>query len=111
MKREAGPDVALRPWRPGDRGTLAGLANDRRISINMRDGFPYPYGLEDADRFIAMAQRRVPQTYLAIEVSGALAGGIGYTLHGDVERIAAEVGYWVGVSFWGRGSRRRRFGA
>jgi RimJ/RimL family protein N-acetyltransferase len=36
-----------------------------------------------------------------------VAGGIGYTLHEDVERVAAEVGYWLGVSFWGRGIATR----
>ena len=95
--------VVLRPWRPSDREALAALANDRRISINLRDLFPYPYGVEDADRFIAMAQSLVPPTSFAIEASGQLAGGIGYTLHTDVERVAAEVGYWIGVPFWGRG--------
>lgn len=30
-------------------------------------------------------------------------GGIGYTLHGDVERVAAEIGHWLGTAFWGRG--------
>jgi ribosomal-protein-alanine N-acetyltransferase len=103
MVREAESGVVLRPWRQDDRESLAMLANDRRIWINMRDAFPYPYSLADADRFIQMAQRMIPQTYSAVEVAGALAGGIGYTLHGDVERIAAEVGYWLGVSFWGRG--------
>jgi RimJ/RimL family protein N-acetyltransferase len=100
---DAASTVVLRPWRPSDREALAALANDRRISINLRDGFPYPYGVEDADRFIGMARAMTPQTYFAIDVSGGLAGGIGYTLHSDVERIAAEVGYWLGVPFWGRG--------
>ena len=85
-----GSTVVLRPWRPSDREALAGLANDRRISINLRDGFPYPYAVEDADRFIAMAQGVEPQTHSAIEASGQLAGGIGYTLHTDVERQAAS---------------------
>ena len=107
MTREAENLVLLRPWKQDDREPLAKLANDRRIWINMRDAFPHPYGLEDADRFIQMAQRMVPQTYFGVEDSGALAGGIGYTLHGDVERIVAEVGYWLGVSFWGRGIATR----
>ena len=99
----AGRGVVLRVWRNSDREALAALANDRRISINLRDGFPYPYGVVDADRFIALAQGMATQTYFAIDASGQLAGGIGYTLHTDVERIAAEVGYWIGVPFWGRG--------
>jgi RimJ/RimL family protein N-acetyltransferase len=95
--------VTLRTWRASDRDVLSALANDRRIAINLRDVFPCPYSVADADRFIAMAGGTEPQTHLAIEVAGGLAGGVGYTLHTDVERIAAEVGYWLGVAFWGRG--------
>jgi RimJ/RimL family protein N-acetyltransferase len=69
----------------------------------MRDAFPHPYGIEDAERFIAMALEKSPPTFLAIEWSGQIAGGIGYTLHTDVERVSAEVGYWVGHEYWGRG--------
>ena len=30
-------------------------------------------------------------------------GGIGFQLLGDVERVSAEIGYWLGEPFWGRG--------
>jgi ribosomal-protein-alanine N-acetyltransferase len=99
--------VTIRPWRPDDRDAVAALANDRRIWINLRDVFPHPYGIDDADRFISMARGMAPETCFAIEVDGAVAGSIGYTLHQDIERIAAEVGYWVGVPFWGNGIATR----
>ncbi len=95
--------VTLRDWAPEDAEALAPLANDRRIWLNLRDAFPHPYGIDDAHRFIAMASAMSPQTYFAILVDGALAGGIGYTLRTDVERVGAEVGYWLGARFWGRG--------
>lgn len=82
---------------------LATLANDRRIWIGLRDAFPHPYSVDDAHRFISLARSMTPRTYFAIIYSDHLAGGIGYTLHGDVERVGAEVGYWIGVEFWGRG--------
>jgi RimJ/RimL family protein N-acetyltransferase len=100
-------DVTLRPWRPSDREALALLANDRRIWMNMRDTFPHPYGLPDADRFIDRALHMTPPTFFAVEAGGAVAGGIGYLLQQDVERVAAQVGYWLGVSFWGRGIATR----
>jgi [ribosomal protein S5]-alanine N-acetyltransferase len=101
------PEVALRAWRPSDRDALAALADDRRIWLNLRDVFPHPYGVDDADRFIGLALRMTPPTYFAVEAGGRLAGGIGYILRGDVERISAEVGYWLGVPFWGRGIATR----
>jgi len=97
-----GPAV-VREWQAADADGLALQANDRRVWINMRDAFPHPYGIEDAHRFIAAAIAKLPPTYFAIEATGRVAGGIGYTLHTDVERVGAEVGYWLGPEFWGRG--------
>jgi RimJ/RimL family protein N-acetyltransferase len=97
-----GPAV-VREWRRADTDALAVQANDRRVWLNMRDAFPHPYGLEDAERFIAAAMAQVPPTFFAIVAEGRIAGGVGYTLHGDVERVGAEVGYWLGREFWGRG--------
>lgn len=95
--------VVVRDWRAEDAPDLAVQANDRRVWLNLRDAFPHPYGLEDAHRFIAMALEKSPRTFFAIESAGRVAGGIGYSTHGDVERVSAEVGYWLGHEYWGRG--------
>jgi RimJ/RimL family protein N-acetyltransferase len=97
------PTCAVRDWRPDDAPSLAEHANDRRVWLNLRDAFPHPYGLADAVAFIEKAGAMDPRTYFAIAVDGRAAGGIGYALHTDVERISAEIGYWVGAAFWGRG--------
>lgn len=95
--------TVVRGWQGTDAESVALQANDRRVWLGLRDAFPHPYGIEDARRFIAMARQKTPQTSFAIEVTGKVAGGIGYTEHSDVERIGAEVGYWLGHEFWGRG--------
>ena len=46
---------------------------------------------------------QVPRTYFAITIADQAVGGIGYTLNADVERIAAAIGYWLGVTYWSRG--------
>jgi ribosomal-protein-alanine N-acetyltransferase len=97
------PTGVVRAWHPADVSSLARHANDRRIWMNLRDRFPHPYGLGDAESFIAMATGMVPMTFFAIAVDGEAVGGIGYTRHQDVERISAEIGYWLGAQFWGRG--------
>jgi RimJ/RimL family protein N-acetyltransferase len=97
------PGAAIRHWRAADAASLTEHANDARIAANLRDRFPHPYTRADADAFLAMAAAMVPQTFFAIAVDDRAAGGIGYTLHGDVERVSAEIGYWLGVAFWGRG--------
>ena len=97
------PGAVLRRWRADDRASLAEHANDARIAANLRDRFPHPYTHADADAFIALATGMSPQTFFAIAVDDRAVGGIGYTLHGDIERVSAEVGYWLGVAYWGRG--------
>ena len=95
----------VRDWEEDDAAALAVNANDRRIWRNLRDRFPHPYGLADAEAFIAMARAMEPRTFFAIAVEGTLAGGIGYTLHDDVERVSAEIGYYVAVPYLGARDR------
>jgi RimJ/RimL family protein N-acetyltransferase len=95
--------IAVREWQAKDAGGLALQANDRRVWIHLRDVFPHPYGIADAHRFIGMVLEQSPPTHFAIEAGERLAGGIGYTLKSDVERVSAEVGYWLGHAFWGQG--------
>ena len=102
MRIELG-SCAVRDWRLDDREPLARLADNPRIAANLRDAFPSPYALADADRFLAMATGRDPRAHWAIEVDGAAAGGIGIMPHTDVERLTAEIGYWLGEPYWGRG--------
>jgi len=93
----------LRPWDAADAMSLASHANNPRISVNLRDGFPYPYTLKDARQWLKMISENKSDMILAIEVEGEAAGGIG--LHGmkDVYRYNAELGYWLAEKFWGRG--------
>jgi RimJ/RimL family protein N-acetyltransferase len=95
--------VVLRGWQHEDASELALQANDRDVWLNLRDAFPHPYTLADAHRFIELSLTKSPPSFLAIQVDGDLAGGIGYTLHSDVERVGAEIGYWLGRRYWGRG--------
>jgi ribosomal-protein-alanine N-acetyltransferase len=95
--------VLLRVWDVEDAPALAREANDRGVWLNLRDAFPHPYSIEDGHRFIKMAREMVPSTFRAVVIDGELAGGAGYTLHSDVERPGAEVGYWIGRRFWGQG--------
>lgn len=95
--------AVVRPWRHGDEESLARHANNRKIWLNLRDGFPHPYTLADAERWIGVATARDPQTNFAIVVDGQAAGGIGLILKDDVERRTAEIGFWLGEAYWGKG--------
>lgn len=102
MKIDCGACV-LREWREEDIAALPALANDWDIAANMRDSFPYPYERKDAELWVRFnLSRAVPENF-AIEVEGELAGGAGFMLLQAERRGCAELGYWLGKRFWGRG--------
>jgi RimJ/RimL family protein N-acetyltransferase len=59
--------------------------------------------VSDAAAYIRRARATQPETNFAIDVDGEAAGGIGFMLQQDVERVSAEIGYWLGEAYWGRG--------
>jgi RimJ/RimL family protein N-acetyltransferase len=93
----------LRPWQGGDEPSLVRHANNRNVSRNLRDRFPYPYTAADAADWIARAGAQARPTSFAIVVDGTAVGGIGIEPGVDVFRRSAEIGYWLGEPFWGRG--------
>lgn len=95
--------VTLRPWRNTDIPALVSLADNPKVAEFLTDGFPKPYTCEAAERFIALALSENPRKILAITVYGVLAGSIGIYPQNDIYRRNAEMGYWIGEPFWGKG--------
>lgn len=93
----------IRPWTHADAESLHRHADNRQVSIHLRDRFPFPYGMEQARSFLGWIATQVAPTVWAIDIQGEAVGGIGIELHTDVERVSAEIGYWIGQPFWGRG--------
>ena len=83
----------LRPWAAGDEPSLVRHANNYKIWRNLRDGFPHPYTLADAEQWISFAQQKSPQTLFAVEVGGEAVGSVGLFPKSDIERLSAEIGY------------------
>jgi [ribosomal protein S5]-alanine N-acetyltransferase len=96
-------DFILRPWNENDIDSLIANANNNNIARFMTDGFPHPYTAENAKAFIAMATKDEPVHIFAIEVDGKAAGGIGIHPQADVMKKNAELGYWLGENYWGKG--------
>ncbi len=97
------PEVAPAPLPVGDEAELAAEANDRRVWLHLRDRFPHPYRIEDAEQWIRHTAGEAPPTHLAVALGDRLIGGVGLERRGDVTRYSAEVGYWLGVAHWGQG--------
>lgn len=95
--------VRLRPWRNKDQKELATQANHYEIWRNLTDSFPYPYTQNDAEAWIELNLYQKPAENLAIVVNGKIAGGIGLVKKTGNWEKTAEIGYWLGAEFWGRG--------
>jgi len=95
--------VALRKIQVEDRERLVELANNPNIANNLRDDFPHPYTIEDADHFIKHAQSAQPTLRFCIEKDGIYVGNIGIHPQEDIYRRSAEIGYFIGEPHWGQG--------
>jgi ribosomal-protein-alanine N-acetyltransferase len=93
----------VRSWRESDAESIVRHANNRKVWRNLRDAFPHPYRLEHAGQFIEMAMARDPETFFCIAVDDQAVGSIGFSFLSDVNRFTAEIGYFLGEEFWGRG--------
>jgi RimJ/RimL family protein N-acetyltransferase len=92
--------LTLRRPRLEDAGALAMLANDRRIAENTLR-LPHPYALADARAFITAANAGDDESVFLIAArSGAILGACGIAA---LDSETPEIGYWLGVSFWGNG--------
>ena len=91
--------LCLRAPRLGDAKTVATLANDRRIAENTAR-IPHPYKMSDAESFIARANRAGGETLFLITLRDkTIVGACGVVQ----QEPMPELGYWLGVDYWGKG--------
>lgn len=95
--------VQIRPWKPEDAHCLAAICNNKKIWLNVRDAFPYPYTVENAVEWIAFSLKQQPVKNMAVIYNGDVAGSIGVVIKEDVYRKNIEIGYFLGEEFWGKG--------
>jgi RimJ/RimL family protein N-acetyltransferase len=108
--------LVLRAPRLADAKAIVRLAGDRRIAENTAR-IPHPYGMDDAEQFLAVVNRQEGEATFAIALKGEVIGKrevMGKSeVMGKNEVIgmcgvepregAAEIGYWLGVPYWNRG--------
>ncbi|HEY5425301.1 MAG TPA: GNAT family protein [Candidatus Tumulicola sp.] len=98
-----GRSCRLRRYRAEDALAICGVADDALVSRWMTRAFPYPYTQRDADEWVAAVTDGSRDGHFAIEVDGALAGGIGFDRLDGERSGTATFGYWLGRAYWGRG--------
>jgi RimJ/RimL family protein N-acetyltransferase len=112
--------LVLRAARLEDAKRVAALVNDRRIAENTAR-IPHPYTVDDATEWIRGALSQSATSYV-ITIAAEIIGACGLDMPpsnplsptrpspvrgsgrvaGEV-REGAELGYWIGVPFWGCG--------
>ena len=93
----------VRAWQPSDAESLQRHADNPNVARHLRDRFPHPYTMEHATGFLGWVAQQPSPTVWAIAIGDEAVGGIGIERHGDVERVSAEIGYWLGEAHWGKG--------
>ena len=80
-----------------DKERLVSLIGDFQVSKNLSK-VPYPYTLDDADEWLERSHNQ--KFNLNIFLNDDLIGGVGLT---PAEDDFYELGYWLGVDYWGQG--------
>jgi len=91
--------LVLRPPVLDDAAAIAALVNDRRIAQNTAR-IPYPYTLADAHAFLTAVDASDREIVFLITARAGVIGCCGIEQRDGEE---AEIGYWLGVPFWGQG--------
>ena len=98
-------ESSIRKQRIDDKEDLAKNLNNKNILDNLRDGLPYPYTEKDAEEYIkAMLSADTNKTYaFAVIVDNKVIGSIGVFRCDNIHYRTAEMGYYIGESYWGNG--------
>ncbi len=96
-------EIKIRPLELSDTSEIAILANNKNVWDNLRDYIPFPYSEDDAEFFINLSKNDDPTQNFGIEYHGKICGVIGLVIQKDVYKKSAEIGYWIGESYWGKG--------
>lgn len=93
--------LILRPFEIADAPRVQQLAGAREVALNTIH-IPHPYPDGAAEEWISKHEQRIEEGEFSFAIDdGELVGAIGLHMKRDYER--AEIGYWLGVPFWGRG--------
>ena len=97
--------LLLRPWEETDAGSLFEYAKDQRVGPIA--GWP-PHTSAENSREIIRTVLSAPETYaVCLKEDNRAIGSIGLMIGAQsnigLPDTEGEIGYWIGVPFWGRG--------
>jgi len=94
----------LRPLKKGDEPAIFKHVNNPKIADAVLE-IPYPYKLKDAVKWVKdnlpeYKKKRPKKFNFGIVIGDQVVGAIGLT---NITKHKAEIGYWLGEKFWGKG--------
>jgi [ribosomal protein S5]-alanine N-acetyltransferase len=93
--------LRLRPYTDADIAELVPLIGARQVAA-MTLRIPHPYSEQDAREFLVRINSDDEvRKAITLRSDGRLIGGVG--LRCEPKHHNAELGYWIGVPFWGNG--------
>jgi [ribosomal protein S5]-alanine N-acetyltransferase len=94
--------LLLRGYDEADVAKLIPLLNAKEVVVTTLR-IPHPYTETNAREFVKSMREQEPQTKFGIfdASTGELYGGVG--LMPEPQQFRAELGYWIGHPYWGRG--------
>ena len=99
----ANENITLREFTADDKYSLAELADNPKISINLRNGFPNPYAVADAEYFLEKYSGQKSSLVMAIEFEGVYVGNIGLQKQPMCTGNQPKIRYFLGESYWNLG--------
>ena len=98
-------ECMIREWKLEDAADLAEMLNNKNILNNLRDGLSYPYTKSDAQEYIkSMLSADKTKTFaFAITADDKVVGSIGVFRCDNIHFRTAEMGYYIGEPYWGKG--------
>ncbi len=94
--------LLLRPGFAEDAAALARAIGDERIVRNLATA-PWPFGLAEAEAFLAAPRDPALPSFLMFERTSAAPQLVGACGLGRRPSGAVELGYWIARPHWGRG--------
>lgn len=103
-------DFELRKWEESDAEYFFKYSSNPKVAENMRDSFPSTF--EECKTIVKSfsCSDETQQCSRAIVVNGEAVGCVAIFIKNDVYSKSAEIAYWLGEPFWGKGIMSKAIG-
>ena len=95
--------IELRDFTLDDAGSLVENGNNPKVARFLREVFPSPYTMDDANWWVSEGYKLGDSRNVAVDFEGQCIGGAGLQFQQNENQYSCELGYWLGEPHWGKG--------